>query len=382
MNKRVIIWLAIAVAAFLFFYNVIPVPLLASGSWFFYLLGAAIVGGSIFMAFKPAVQNQEDINNYKTASGFEKLAIFGGVFGFIGTLFSVMIHSDTRKDNYILKNAVFAIGTIKDGESVTTKRRGSSSTSYEIQVFFNDKTGAVQQESLSVGSDVWDNVAKDMQVGVVYADGHPSLAKILIKPEDIKKYTTADKVGVPTLSNLFNILQGTSTTDYRKNLNEKFWKFDNKGSSESYIYSNEVLGDAVVLNDNIHALINDRSGSWSFDNLLAEAKKTMTTVYDSLSTNAEKGALFSNGKFEIKFERVLTQSRDEVTIGDGIKIPNMQLKPVNAVTFAKKGEMGLTYAAISSFKNTLRNSTDYENTEKTATPPEERIETAPNRKQR
>jgi hypothetical protein len=360
MQKKTFIWLAVALTAFLFFYGVIPVPILEGGSWFFYLLAAAIVGGSIFMAFKPTQQSDEDISQYKAASGLEKVAIFGGVIGFMATLFSVIIHSSTRKDEYIAKNAVFAVGTIKDGESVTTKRRGSSSTSYELQVYFTDKNGQMQQESLSVGGDVWDNVAKDMQVGVVYADGHPSLAKVLLNAADIRKYTTADKVGVPALSNLFNILEGTSTTDYRKNLNDKFWKFDNSGSGESLLYSNEILGDVVVINDNLHAVVNDRSGSWVFDDLLAEAKKTMTTVYDSLATNAEKGALFTNDKYEIKFERVLTRAKNDVTIGDGLKMPITQIKNVNAISFAKKGSLQFTYASLNSLKNTLRNNTNYD----------------------
>lgn len=336
MPKKKIIYLCIAVATFIFFISVMPEYIVVSAEFFWAILAAVIVGIFIYLGLKPDEAEMYTPENYEREKARSGIAILITIFVGIVTIFAVYFINASRIETYIKANSLVTDGTIYDGQSTTTKSRGSSSTTYQVDVRFL-AGGIPYSNSVSISSSNWDKVGKGMGVLVAYAKEHPNMCRILFNLEDVKKYTTNVKINPVAFNDLFALRKSK-----KFNLLEELNKISLGWSAEQTdrgvdLYSNCVLNCAINKTDNILFLLETEKDG-SFTSLLNDARKNMKVVYDSMGSNTRVGALFQKDSLQIRFQNYSARSRETTKTEYG-EFPNFSLTHFYIVAVGGKNDL-------------------------------------------
>jgi len=297
MKKKRIFFLGGAVLVFLFFTKLIPEPIIYDSEVGFGFLAAAGVAVLFFQGAKPEQKKMYTPENYESGKAQWVFAIFGCIAAAIVTVACVYFMNVPREHAYIKKNSVVVDGTVIDGTATTTKRSGSS-TSYELKIEF-EADGKKVTETVTVSSEEWDKVGKDLPILVSYAKGHPDMCKALLNANQVEKYSNSDKIRMLTLANLENLYHHRDSIQPElKKISMGWSKYDNDEGVD--MYYNTVYWTILANTSHLFYVMQIDSAD-NFNSLLTEAKKNMRVVYDSMATNPKQGVLFENDKVHVRF---------------------------------------------------------------------------------
>ncbi len=335
MNKKMI-WIVAAVAIFGFFYFLIPETIVHSSRFFWGFVGSGLTAACIFLAGYKKPDEMYNIDTYKKNNGKQSAAIILGVFVLIGGAIALYFKYCSRIEAFIEANPVISIGTVVDGKSTTTKRRGTSSTSYELNVNYKDSNGVQYKTDANVSSDEWDKAGKGMPITVVYQKDNPSVCKVLMNTKEAMKYVPKNKRLYPSIKDLQAFLRTDDYNEQKKLLGD-FWSANKMEDTEDGVeFSNSISKDNMGIMSLGNIYINEDENDVSFKAILQEAKATMKVVYDSMATNKVKGILLENDSMQIRFQEY-TRSVQKQSGGEyNFSFP--QLKRVFCFAFNKKNK--------------------------------------------
>lgn len=99
------------------------------------------------------------------------------------------VSTSNRIDDLLKANGVIATGKIHNGLETTKKslRRGSS-TSYKLEIGFTTKDGKPVRVWETVSADIYENVHQYQEIDVKYLPENPSIFKLLLGDDNIKKF--------------------------------------------------------------------------------------------------------------------------------------------------------------------------------------------------
>jgi Protein of unknown function (DUF3592) len=307
MNKK-IGFLVAAICVYGFFYFIIPVTLVHSAQFFWAFVGSILTGICIFFIGYKSEEERYDMDNYKANNSKMTvsivLAVLVGLFG----AFVLFFRFASREEKFIAANPVISIGTVVDGKSTTTKRRGSSNTTYELDVTYKDSNAVSYKTEANISSDEWNNAGKGMPVTVVYEKNNPSVCKVIMKAKDAMEFLGKDKRIFPSLKNLQAFL---NTKDYneQKKLLGDYWSVNKIEDTENDIeFTNAISRDNLGVMSLGNIYVNEYENDFTYNAILKEARATMKVVYDSTATNTTKGILLQNDSMQIRFQTYSTTS--------------------------------------------------------------------------
>lgn len=335
MGKKQLYFLGGAVFIFILFTQLIPIYILQQLGIPFLLIGAAGAAVCTYFALKPDKKKMYTPENYESGKSRRTLAVVCSVIAAVATLLTIIISEGPREAAYIKRNSVIAKGVVTNGKAETTTRRGSTSTSYTLDVAFK-VNGKTYNESVTVEGSDWNKAGTGMPVLVSYAKDHPDMCKILFNAEQARKYTNSDKIKPLRLDDFLNLYnkEGNSMLNELDQLSMG-WGMDESEGGTKFCY-NSVFKTSIVNTGN-KLYLNETETSSSYTTLLGDARKNMQVVYDSLSTNAKKGAVFKNDSLQIRFQEYTELTTEE---NNEFDFPVMTYKKnyiVAATT--QKGEM-------------------------------------------
>lgn len=349
MNKKIGL-LAAAVLIFYFFYAIIPVTLIHSSHFFWGFVGSILTGACLFFIGYSKPEDRYDIDNYKANNGKMTAGIIVGMLVAIFGAFVLAMHYDNREENFIKANPVVVSGTVIDGKSETTKRRGSSNTTYELNVSYKDSNAVQYKIDYDVNSTEWGNAGKGMAVSVVYERNNPEISKVLLDPKVAMDFISKDVKIFPTVKDLQTFL---NTDDYnkQKKLLGKYWSVQKMedGVEGEYTFENTVSRDNIGIMSLGNIYVNELENDVSFNAILKEAKATMKVVYDSMATNSTKGILFENDSMQIRFQKYNNSIKSES--GGEYSLTYTTLKKVYCFGFAKKNKLMILPGDLKSTEN-------------------------------
>ena len=335
MNKK-IGFLVAAIGIFCFFYFVIPVTFVHSAQMFWGFVGSILTGVCIFLIGYQKQEDLYDINNYKKNNGKQTAGIVLGILVAVAGAFILYMNFESREKKFIEANPVLVSGTVVDGKSTTTKRRGSSSTTYELNVTYKDSNAIEYKTDADVNSTEWEKSGRGMSVSVVYEKNNPEICKVILSSKDAMAYVKKGTKIFPTLKDLQAFLQ---TDDYneQKKLLGQYWRVDKMEDVEdAYQLTNEISKDnlAVVNFGNIY--VNEDENDISYNEIMKEAKATMRVVYDSMATNTTRGLMLENDSMQIRFQNY---SNSEMTkMGGEFNFSIPTFKKIYCFGFGKKNK--------------------------------------------
>jgi hypothetical protein len=299
MKRRTLLLILAAIAVYLFFYFVIPVPMVHGAHFFWAFVGGISAGACLFLAgYLISKDGEYDIDAYQKSNKQSMLFIIPAVLLALVGSFVLSFRLDTREEEFLKKNSVVVDGEIINGVSTTKKNL----TTYELTVRYRDSVGKFFTENISASTEQWENAGIGKNIKVAYERDHPQICKLLMNAEDALEYMDASKRIFPTLSDLFKAAKTKDVSSQIKMLGEG-WVIDDSDDSEKdkkYFY-NKITDDNLVFGD-VSIYINEKSQMQAYNSLLAEAKQNMKIVYDSSSTNKRKGIQFENDSISIRFQ--------------------------------------------------------------------------------
>ncbi|MCX6318455.1 MAG: hypothetical protein NTW29_14280 [Bacteroidetes bacterium] len=335
MSKKQLYFLGGAVLLFLFITRFIPIYVLVKAEIFLTLVIAGGVGFCIYQVLKPDEKKMYTPENYEAGKSRMSLAIICAVLAAITTLIITIFNSGGREADYIKAHSVIAEGVVTSGKAKTTKRRGSSSTSYTLDVTFV-VDGKNYNTTVDVDGSEWSDAGIGMPVMVSYAKGHPGMCRILFNGEQVRKYSQAGNINHITLDQFINTLR-QKDEDKLKMLKKQApgWTLqgDDDGMSVCYhsVYKTSILGNED------RTFLMETGTAENFSTLLDEARKKMTVVYDSMSTNPIRGVVFKKDSLQIRFQQYT--KLESTTTGGEFQIPIM--KHLNVYVVGATKEDGL-----------------------------------------
>lgn len=303
MKNKKIILLGVAVLIFVFFYYNIPVTLVHSSKFFWAFVGSVLTGVCIILAGINNDNNRYDVDNYKANGYKEKLFIVPGILIMVFGAFFLYFKFSSRTKAFLEANPYLVSGTVVDGQSETTTRRGSKSTTYELTVSFSDSNGTSHKEKLSVTGSEWDLAGKGMPVSVVYEKNNPDICKVILNVKEAMAYVDKRKRLYPTIKDLQTFIYIKDYKDQLKLLGD-YWGVSKSEDVEDGIqFTNTLSHDEMLVSKNLgNIYLNEREQDISFNAILTEAKKTMKVVFDSINTNSKKGIFLENDSMQIRFQ--------------------------------------------------------------------------------
>ena len=337
MKNKTLILLGAAVLIFAFFWYLIPVTLVHDANFFWGFVGSIASGVCIFFAGKGSEDEMYDIDNYKNNNRKQGFFIVAAMLVAIVGAFFLSFHFGDREEKFIEANPMLVQGTILDGTSKT----GGKSSSYELNIRYLDSNGTVYKKDIDVSSTEWSEVGKGMDVSVVYEKDNPGICKLLIHPQDAMKYVARNKRIYPGLKELLAFLNTNEYADQKKLLGDN-WSVSKAADIEEGIqFENAISQDQLLISKNLgNIYLNERQQDISYNAILAEAKKTMKVVYDSMATNTTKGIFLENDSMQIRFQTYSSyqkKEKDNTSVYDiSSLIPTMT--KISCFGFAKKGK--------------------------------------------
>ncbi len=347
MKKKTIILLSAALLVYIFFYSVIPVPFVHGAQFFWAFVGGIGAGACIFFAGKMSEDEKYNIDNYAENKRKETMFIVPAVLvGIIGSIV-MAFHFYTREDDFIKANPVMVDGVVLDGESRTSRR----SSTYELRVKFTDSSGNSHTQNIDVSSGEWNNAGKGMPVKVVYERENPDICELVLSTEDAKKYLGNSIRLYPGLKELQQIMNTESRKQQERLLGDG-WKLQPKRNEDgkTVIFYNAISADNLVLSFIGNIYLNETGGSNAYNDVMAEARKSMKVVYDSMSTNPKKGLLLENDSMQLRFQHYSKISR-----GEGDYNFMTTLKTIYCFGFARKDGFLMLPGDIENRKDDVEN---------------------------
>lgn len=185
--KRRIIWAALLIATFVFFFFFSP-----------YVVRKNPVAGGIggFACAFFLVQLIADFRSFRNVAermpnlAWTKRCLIWVIPAFV-FIFTFTVHDTTLDNQELKKYGVLVDGTINDGKTVVTKRRNSSSSESSVEVTYYDKQGKAWTRNVSVPASEFSEATKGQHVKLVYSSEHPELIKPLISEAAMQEFTGA-----------------------------------------------------------------------------------------------------------------------------------------------------------------------------------------------
>jgi hypothetical protein len=348
MNKK-IGFLVAAICIYCFFYFVIPVTFVHSAQFFWAFVGSILTAVCIFLIGYTKAEERYDIDNYKANNSKMTVSILLAVLVGLGGAIVLFFRFGTREKEFIEANPVIAIGTVVDGKSTTTKRRGSSNTTYELDVKYKDSNAVEYKTEANISSEEWNNAGKGMLVTVVYEKNNPSVCKVIMKSKEAMAYLGKDKKIFPSIKNLQAFL---NTKDYneQKKLLGDYWSVNKMEDTEDGIqFTNSISRDNLGVMSLGNIYINEEENDVAYNAILQEARATMKVVYDSMATNSTKGILLQNDSMQIRFQNYSSSSQMES--GGEFNFSMLVQKRVYCFGFNKKDKMMILPGDLKGLEN-------------------------------
>ncbi len=321
MQKNNILFLVGAALVFIFFVFFVPVHIVHGARVFYSFLILALVGVLMYFALKPSSNIIYTPENYNQLKSQKTVATVVAVVCGIVTLIIFLIYSNRREDDYLKKNATITTATIVDGEARTSTRKGSTTTTYSVDVEFTaNKT--TYKENLDINSTEWNKVGKGMDVAVVYAKDHPEICKILLDQNSINEYVKDGKfkqIDLATLGKIFSDKE--NVLSHLQNLSIG-WKKQLSSEGNTFYYNS--ITQTVVYNNENFMYLSQINSSNDFNRMYNEVSSKYKKVYDSLATNKKVGAKYENDSFQVRLQQYNKVSEKEK--GDnpyGIVMPSI-----------------------------------------------------------
>ena len=186
MNKKSLLWLAIAIALLLTLSFLVPVFMAAYAKGFYFIGGGLIVLFFIYLSFKKAEEpfffmNKEKRMNAAKLSNIKKfsLAMLSIVcIGVIGGFTSMRI------DSALKANGVITTATISGGvHTKTTSLKKATENTYDLDFTYTTATGEKLSASERVSSSEYSKVGVGSVIEVIYLPDHPKVMRLLLSEE-------------------------------------------------------------------------------------------------------------------------------------------------------------------------------------------------------
>ncbi len=118
-------------------------------------------------------------------SGLKYIVLF--VFVIAGTIASYTIFEE-RIEKALIKDGIVVKAKIKDGQHQFTQGFKRKTDKYFLDLYFKTEAGLECDFKAEVTSDIFNNAFQDLKVDVVYLEYEPSVYKVLLNDENIKRY--------------------------------------------------------------------------------------------------------------------------------------------------------------------------------------------------
>ena len=93
-----------------------------------------------------------------------------------------------RIENLLKAEGVYTQATIEERQKDTSRRRGSTYTTYTIRIAYNDKqSGQSYKVNGKIAKDVYENLYQGQEIEVLYLPKHPSIFRLMTK-DNITRY--------------------------------------------------------------------------------------------------------------------------------------------------------------------------------------------------
>ena len=224
-NLRRKIWLALLIASIIFFAWAIPLTSYNQSPFYISLTGGIFVFVFTFLFISDVTSiyelTEKDPDNQKKSLNYAPWAIVPG----IAFLFIFLFNFEARKKSVFANEGALTKGTIINGHSETSKRRGNTSTSYEVIVEFEDDRGTRYEFNQSLNSKEYDRLYNGATIDVKYWKKSPKVAKAILSDDDIKESLNIENrpLAFTDLSHIINIsLRKDSLIKYLNSINYKW----------------------------------------------------------------------------------------------------------------------------------------------------------------
>lgn len=181
-------------------------------------------------------------NSDENKSGIKYVILF--VLLIIGIVISYFIF-EKRVEEALVKDGIVVKAKIRDGEhefSDGFKRRPDK---YSLDLYFKTEAGLECEYKTEVTADIYENAYADLNVDVVYLEYDPSVYKILLSDENIKKYRRIENRNL----NFNDLEKFISLPDNKKFkfLKEISGGWDTKVEDYGRIYFNTLKKEAITV---------------------------------------------------------------------------------------------------------------------------------------
>lgn len=180
-------------------------------------------------------------NSAENNSGIKYIILF--VFIITGTISSYTIF-EKRVEDALVKDGIVVKAKIKDGQHEYTEGFKRKKDNYYLDLYFVTEAGLECDFKAEVTSDMYNTVFKDLKVDVVYLEYEPSVYKVLLNDENIKRYRKIENKNL-SLKEIEKFISLPDNKRFRY-LREISGGWDTKVEDYGRIYFNILKKEAVI----------------------------------------------------------------------------------------------------------------------------------------
>lgn len=241
--QRKILFSALTVLSFWFFYKGIPIDVYHSSSTFI------VIAGGILTTVLLAVTL---FNFFPVDETAEKADMKSGDFGcfliavtvvFFFSFSGLLIYNEIKMTEDEIKNyGEYTSGIIIDGSSITTRKADFSN----VTIKFKTKDGNEYTTVQDISESEFNNFAQYQEIPIVYSSRYPSILEILKSDADIAKYakTKIRDLKIADFTAILELKTANEIIKYLNGVNQK-WDCRNGGEINSNIYYNNFKKIAI-----------------------------------------------------------------------------------------------------------------------------------------
>jgi hypothetical protein len=268
--KKSILWASIALA-FLVVGCIVDITFYYD-SYIFLTIACGV--GVAFFTFM-AVCNFDSIMDLYTMNDpsyteeYEKAQKYAGsgfvlaALAFLASSFILVTYNNHREEKAFANEGVMVTGTIVNGRETvtTTKKLGSStnSSSFDIEIQFKTTEGKVEKITKNVSSQEFQNAYQGQPVALIYYKPQPSMVKLLMQSQDLKKYKKIDDRGISTadIEKIWNMpidsikpeVLDKIALDWQYVKTNEYEGFENKSKKEAIVIQK---GTIIYVTEGVH----------------------------------------------------------------------------------------------------------------------------------
>lgn len=181
-------------------------------------------------------------NSEENNSGIRYVILF--VLLLFGIIASYFIF-EKRVEEALVKDGIVVKAKIRDGEHEYTEGFKRTPDKYYLDLFFKTEAGLECEFKTEVTADIYENAYKDLKVDVVYLEYDPSVFKVLLSDENIKRYRRIENRNL----NFKDLEKFISLPDNKKFkfLKEISGGWDTKVEDYGRIYFNSLKNEAITV---------------------------------------------------------------------------------------------------------------------------------------